>query len=180
MARHTVALAAARRQFVSRLNAAPLASDAFPRAHVELDDPVATRLQAAPALAVETALRDELARRRAADAAAGTSTLGAHRADMRLIDAASGLHAGLASTGQQKAMLIGVILAHAALLAEHRGFAPLLLLDEPAVHLDQNRRAALFEALLRLPAQAFLTGTDADIFAPLTREAEFVRACGEK
>jgi len=178
MARHAVALAAARRQFVARLNAAPLASEAFPRARIELDDPVAARLDVAPALAVETVLRDELSRRRAADAAAGTSTLGAHRADMRLVDAATGLQAANASTGQQKAMLIGVILAHAALLAEHRGFAPLLLLDEPAVHLDQTRRAALFHALLRLPAQAFLTGTDVDIFAPLATEAEFLVAGG--
>ncbi len=174
MARHAVALAAARRQFVARLNAAPLAADAFPRARIELADPLAAQLEQAPALAVETGLREELARRRVADAAAGTSTLGAHRADMRLIDAATGLAADRASTGQQKAMLIGVILAHAALLAEQRGFAPLLLLDEPAVHLDQARRAALFEALLRLPAQAFLTGTDADIFGPLTSEAEFL------
>jgi DNA replication and repair protein RecF len=174
MARHAVALAAARSTFVARLNAAPLASEVFPRARIELADPVADQLGRAPALAVETALRDELARRRAADAAAGTSTLGAHRADMHLTDDATGLRAEHASTGQQKAMLIGVILAHAALLAEHRGFAPLLLLDEPAVHLDQARRAALFEALLRLPAHAFLTGTDADIFTPLKAEGEFL------
>ena len=83
--------------------------------------------------------RSELAARRAADAAAGTSTLGAHRADMQLCDRASGLAAAQASTGQQKAMLIGVILAHAALMSEQRGFAPLLLLDEPAVHLDAAR-----------------------------------------
>jgi DNA replication and repair protein RecF len=174
MARHAVALSAARSAFVARLNAAPLASDAFPRARIALADPVAAQLEQAPALAVETALREEYARRRPADAAAGTSTLGAHRADMHLTDEATGLQAAHASTGQQKAMLIGVILAHAALLAEHRGFAPLLLLDEPAVHLDQTRRAALFDALLRLPAHAFLTGTDADIFAPLKAEAEYL------
>lgn len=173
IARHAVALAAGRLQFVARLNAAPLAVDAFPRARIDLADPVAAQLANAPALSVETALREELARRRPADAAAGTSTLGAHRADMSLTDAATGLQAGQASTGQQKAMLIGVILAHAALLAEQRGFAPLLLLDEPTVHLDQCRRRALFEALLRLPAHAFLTGTDADVFAPLVGHAEF-------
>jgi len=178
MARHAVALAAARRAFVARLNAAPLASDDFPRALIALSDPVAAQLEHAPALAVETALREELARRRPADAAAGTSTLGAHRADMGLVDAVTGLAAAQASTGQQKAMLIGVILAHAALIAEHRGFAPLLLLDEPAVHLDRTRRFALFEALLRLPAQAFLTGTDSDIFAPLASEAEFLLTGG--
>jgi DNA replication and repair protein RecF len=176
MARHAVALSAARRQFVARLNAAPLADDGFPRARMVLEDPVASRLEAAPALAVENALREALAARRAADAASGTSTLGAHRADMRLEDAATGLSAAQSSTGQQKAMLIGVILAHAALIGEQRGFAPLLLLDEPAVHLDRARREALFRALVRLPAQAFLTGTDLDVFAPLQGAAEFLLA----
>jgi DNA replication and repair protein RecF len=174
MARHAVALSAARRQFVARLNAAPLAASAFPRARIELDDPVAARLAVCPALAVEEELRAAFAARRKADEAAGTSTLGAHRADMRLEEAATGLPAAQASTGQRKAMLIGVILAHTALIAEERGAAPLLLLDEPAVHLDQARRRALFEALRHLPAQAFLTGTDADIFGPLRREAEFL------
>jgi DNA replication and repair protein RecF len=176
MARHAVALAAARLQFVARMNAAPPVDDAFPRARIVLEDPVAARLATSPALAVETALREELAARRVADAAAGTSTLGAHRADLRIVDAASGLSATQASTGQQKALLIGVILSHAGLIGEQRGFAPLLLLDEPAVHLDRARREALFRALLRLPAQAFLTGTDAEVFAPLAGEAEFVSA----
>ena len=178
MARHAVALSAARWSFVARLNAAPLPSSAFPRAEIVLADPVADRLAEAPALAVEDFLRRELAARRAADAAAGTSTLGAHRADMQLRDEASGLPAAQGSTGQQKAMLTGVILAHAALIAEQRGFAPLLLLDEPAVHLDSERRAALFEALLHLPAQAFLTGTDADIFRPLRGTASFLATGG--
>ena len=123
---------------------------------------------------MEVWLAQALAERRAADAAAGTSTLGAHRADMRLLDASTGLEAAGASTGQQKAMLLGVILAHAALIAEARGSAPLLLLDEPAVHLDANRRAALWAELARLPAQVFLTGTDADIFDALRGAAEFL------
>ncbi len=178
MARHSVALSAARRAFVARLNAAPLPSSAFPRAKIMLADPVADRLMEAPALAVEDFLRREFAARRVADAAAGTSTLGAHRADMQLRDEASGLPAAQGSTGQQKAMLTGVILAHAALIAEQRGFAPLLLLDEPAVHLDAQRRAALFESLLHLPAQAFLTGTDADIFRPLRGAASFLATGG--
>ncbi len=174
MARHAVALAAARLAFVARLNAAALPESGFPRAQIVLLDPVAERLAAAPALAVEGYLRTEYAARRVADAAAGTSTLGAHRADMQLRDLASGLPASQASTGQQKAMLIGVILAHAALMSEQRGFAPLLLLDEPAVHLDAARRGALFDSLLHLPAQAFLTGTDADIFRPLRGHAAFL------
>jgi DNA replication and repair protein RecF len=174
MARHGVALSAARAAFVARLNAAPIAADAFPRVSMVLEDPVAARLANAPALAVEAWLRGELAARRGADAAAGTSTLGAHRADMRLTDAATGLRAEAASTGQQKAMLIGVILAHATLITEARATAPLLLLDEPAVHLDGRRRAALWEALQRLNAQVFITGTDPEAFTTLQGHAEFL------
>ena len=94
---------------------------------------------------------------------------------MALADLATGRPAGLASTGQQKALLLGVVLGHALVIAEARGFAPLLLLDEPLVHLDEQHRAALLEALIRLPAQAFLTGTDAAPFAALAGEAEFLR-----
>ncbi len=79
------------------------------------------------------------------------------------------------STGEQKALLIGVVLRHAALIAEARGFAPMLLLDEPAVHLDPERRSALFAALMRLPAQTLITGTDAETFLPLAGVAEGLR-----
>ncbi len=97
---------------------------------------------------------------------------------MRLTDVETGTPAALASTGQQKALLIGVILAHAGLIAAARGFAPLLLLDEPAVHLDLQRRAALWDALDRLQVQTFVTGTDADIFLPLAERAEAFETAG--
>ncbi len=169
MARHGVAATAARAALVARLTAALAAGAArgFPAAAMSLVCPIADRLAAGPALAAEDWLRRALAENRPRDAAAGTATIGAHRADMALADAATGLAAVLASTGQQKALLIGVVLGHAALLAEARGFAPLLLLDEPAVHLDAARREALFAALAGLPAQSFVTGTDADIFHAL-------------
>jgi DNA replication and repair protein RecF len=92
---------------------------------------------------------------------------------MALEDAATGRPAARASTGEQKSLLIAVVLGHAALIAQARGTAPLLLLDEPAVHLDEARRAALFDALADLPAQALLTGTDAALFAPLAGRASF-------
>ena len=178
MARHAVAATAARMEVAARLNAAPPAG-AFPAARMTLACPIAARLAASPALAVEDWLRGELAAARPADAGGGSATHGAHRCDMGLEDAATGLPAALASTGQQKALLIGVILGHAALLSEARGFAPLLLLDEPAVHLDPDRRAALFDALRRLPAQVFLTGTDKAVFAPLRGHAEALRTTGD-
>ena len=84
----------------------------------------------------------------------------------------------MASTGQQKALLIGVILAHAALIASARGFAPLLLLDEPAVHLDAERRSALWSVLQSLPAQTVITGSDAETFLPLARRAEALATGG--
>lgn len=176
MARHAVAATAARLALVSRLNTA-LASGvtgAFPPVRIALACPIADRLADEPALAVEDWLRAGLAASRARDAAAGGAALGAHRTDMRLADA-NGTPAEQASTGEQKAMLVGLILAHAALIAEARGFAPLLLLDEPVVHLDPGRRAALFDALQRLPAQTLITGTDAETFAPLHGHAEMFR-----
>jgi DNA replication and repair protein RecF len=175
MARHAVAATAGRRALVSRLNAL-LAAGAvapFPAARLSLLCPIGDRLDRAPALAVEDWLREALAAARSLDAAAGASSLGAHRADLGLADLATGRLAALASTGQQKALLLGVVLGHALVIAEARGFAPWLLLDEPLVHLDEQHRRALLQALLRLPAQAFLTGTDAQPFELLRGRAEF-------
>ncbi len=169
MARHAVAAAAARAGLVERLNAALAAGAAggFPPARLALIDAVGERLRGEPALAVEDWLRDALAAARAGDAAAGGASIGAHRADMQLEDAETGLPASLASTGQQKALLIGTVLGHAALIAATRDLSPLLLLDEPAVHLDAGRRTALWGALTESAAQVMITGTDAEPFAPL-------------
>ena len=90
----------------------------------------------------------------------------------------SGLAASLASTGQQKALLIGVVLGHAALIADARGAAPLLLLDEPAVHLDAPRRAALWDALSAMSGQVLVTGTDPAPLAALHDQAEWLQAGG--
>jgi DNA replication and repair protein RecF len=124
---------------------------------------------------VEDWLRAGLAATRVRDAAAGGAALGAHRTDLAMSDAATNQPAALASTGEQKTLLVGLVLGHAALIAEARGAAPLLLLDEPAVHLDPMRRAALFAALARLPAQTLITGTDSETFAPLLGAAELLR-----
>jgi len=177
IARHAVAVTAARRMLIERLNGALAAgaAGAFPASRMTLLCLIAERLAAAPAVAVEDWLRENLAAGRTRDRNAGGALMGAHRADLQLADAASGLPASLASTGQQKALLVGLVLGHAALLAETRGHAPLLLLDEPAVHLDPDRRAALFAALAESPAQAILTGTDREVFLPLREVAEGLR-----
>jgi DNA replication and repair protein RecF len=174
IARHAVAASAARLALVTRLNAqieTGLAGS-FPPARIGLGCAIAERLETEPALAVEDWLRASLEANRSRDTAAGSTALGAHRTDMRLTDIATGTPAAMASTGQQKALLIGLVLAHAGLIASARGFAPLLLLDEPAVHLDSQRRAALWDVLAGLPAQTFITGTDSETFLPLAQRAE--------
>jgi DNA replication and repair protein RecF len=180
MARHAVAATAARAGLVDQLNAAlagGIVGD-FPVAQLTLICPIAGQLARMPALAVEDWLREAMAAARPRDAAAGNAQWGAQRADLDMADLSTGVAAAQASTGQQKALLIGVILGHAALLAGARGVAPLLLLDEPVVHLDQPRREALFTALSALPAQVFLTGTDRDVFAGLAGRATFWRTGG--
>ena len=188
MARHGVAVAAARRSLVGRLNARAAASgqgagepsaeihQGFPAARLALSCAIADRLDDEPALAVEDWLRGALAAARAVDARTGGATLGAHRADLLLSDLLTGQPAATASTGQQKALLLGVVLAHAVLIAGLHGDAPLLLLDEPLVHLDAMRREALFRALAALDSHVLLTGTDVAPFAPLQGLASHVRA----
>ncbi len=179
MARHSVAAVAARRALAQRLNAlleGGTATGAFPAARLDLLCPIAAGLDAGPALAVEERLREELARSRGRDAAAGGAAFGAHRTDLALTHLPKALPAELCSTGEQKALLVSVVLAHAALIGAARGFAPLLLLDEVAAHLDLARRQALYAALAALPAQVFLTGTEPDIFTPLQGLAEGFRA----
>ena len=177
MARHAVTATASRLTLVNRLNAALAAgvAGAFPAALIGLRCPIAERLTEQPALAVEDWMRETLAANRPRDTAAGSAILGAHRTDLTLEDATTGTPAALASTGEQKSLLVGVILAHASVIAATRGFAPLLLLDEPAVHLDPVRRVALFEALAGLESQTVMTGTDADLFLGLAERAEAFR-----
>ena len=190
IARHAVAVCAARRSLVGRLNNAGDLGDlgggesapaqGFPAASLSLECAITAQLEQHPALVVEDWLREQLQRRRAGDGQAGGASLGAHRADLLLSDRETGRPASMGSTGQQKALLIGIVLAHAALIAGVRGEAPLLLLDEPLVHLDADRREALFAALLVLRAPAVLTGTDGEPFAGLRGYAGFWRAGGGK
>lgn len=156
MAEHGAELVAARTATVAALGAALAAvpdSD-FARAEIAL---------AGGDMAGDFAAT--LAHSRAADAAAGRATLGPHRADFSVIHAGKQQSAARCSTGEQKALLLGIILAHAELVAARTGAAPLLLLDEVAAHLDARRRGALFERLAAGGAQVWMTGTDAALFA---------------
>lgn len=107
------------------------------------------------------------------DAAAGRTLEGPHRADLLVRHREKDMEAERCSTGEQKALLTGLILAHAQLIADMRGHAPVLLLDEIAAHLDANRRAALFDRIHALGGQAFMTGTDRTMFAALSERAQY-------
>jgi DNA replication and repair protein RecF len=174
LATRGVAIAAARLDMVERLQrACDDAEGPFPKAELDLDGAVEDWLRQGPALAAEDRLRAGLAERRRQDAESGGAGLGPHRSDLLARHRAKGVAAELCSTGEQKALLIAILLAHARLLTLERGAAPLLLLDEVAAHLDAARRAALYEEILGLGAQAWLTGTDAADFDGLAGRAQF-------
>lgn len=173
MATHGVAVAAARRDLVGRLGRALEAAEGpFPRAILALDGVVEGWLADRPALEAEEAFRKRLADDRPKERA-GAPAEGPHRTDLAVTHAARGMAAAHCSTGEQKALLIAVLLAQARVQGTQRGAAPLLLLDEVAAHLDAVRRAALYDALVDLGAQAWLTGTDRALFEPFGDRAQF-------
>jgi len=175
MAQQGVAVAAGRRDAIERLDQVCAEADGvFPRARLQLIGVVEDWLGRMPALETEETFEAALAANRGADAAAGGAVLGPHRSDLAVTYADKGIAAENASTGEQKALLIAIVLAQAALQRASRGEPPVLLLDEVAAHLDEARRAALFEALAGLESQTWITGTDAALFAPLHGCARFL------
>jgi DNA replication and repair protein RecF len=170
-----VAVAATRGQTAVKLAAmlrARGAASAFPSAEIALDGWMENALLSEPATAVEDRYRKILREARVRDAAAGRTLDGPHLTDLKVVYAPKAVPARDASTGEQKALLIGLVLAHAALVAETTGIVPLLLLDEVVAHLDPNRRAALFAELAKLGAQVWLTGADPAAFAELKASGE--------
>ncbi len=168
MAENGVAIAAARRDMVGALAAAAPEDDnaIFPAAEIALEGALETMLAYAPAAEVEEEFLGRLKMRRRTDAEAGRALEGPHRSDLLVTHRAKGRAARLCSTGEQKALLIGLVLANARALSLKPGTAPLiLLLDEIAAHLDEDRRAALFDILGDLGFQCFMTGTDAALFS---------------
>jgi len=176
MAEHGIAVTAARLQLVARLNAAcAMAAGPFPAAHLALQGEAESWLEAMPALDAEEALREGLARGRARDAESGGASIGPQRSDLVVTHVAKGQPASRCSTGEQKALLISVVLADARLRALDRGAAPILLLDEVAAHLDAARREALYAEIEALGCQAWMTGTDESLFAPIAGRAQHFR-----
>jgi DNA replication and repair protein RecF len=175
MAERGVAIAAARRELTARLCRLCAAPDGpFPGAEIAVTGHVEEWLDQGPALAAEDRLRAALRDSRPQDAAAGGAAVGPHRSDLAVRHLAHGMPAALCSTGEQKALLIAIVLANARLQTAERGSVPLLLLDEVAAHLDAVRREALFGELLSLGAQAWFTGTDRSVFDFLGSRAQFV------
>lgn len=173
-----VAVAAARADFIERLQKACVSVPAdektcFPSAGLKVSGKIETELADTPALRVEERFRYELEKSRAADAVTGGASSGPHRSDFIVHHMDSGMHASQCSTGEQKALLTGIVLAHSRLIEAERGSPPLLLLDEVAAHLDEARRAALFGILLNMKCQAWLTGTDRALFSALEGRAGF-------
>lgn len=169
-----VAIAAARRQSVATL-ASALADEPgrFPRPDLRVAGEVEAWLEERSAVEVEERFAEALAASRGRDAETGTTAVGPHRSDLLVWEGASGFPAGDCSTGQQKALLISIVLAEARVRAAEGGCLPVLLLDEVAAHLDRERRSDLFEEIAALGAQAWLTGTDAAAFAPFGERAQF-------
>ena len=173
-----VAVAAARAETVNRLSGALAAArdtaPEFPRAEIALDGWMEKLLPDYSATEIEDRYRALLKDNRARDAAAGRTLDGPHLSDLAVTHTGKGIPAAQASTGEQKALLIRLVLAHAGLIKDMTGFAPLLLLDEIVAHLDPGRRAALYDALASLGAQVWMTGADPAAFGDIAGRARML------
>jgi DNA replication and repair protein RecF len=171
-----VAVASLRVETVRRLAAVldTRKDSPFPPVEVAIDGWLEQLVPAYPASDVEQRYRGVLRDNRGRDAAAGRTLDGPHLSDLKVVYAAKGIPAADASTGEQKALLIGLVLAHARLLSEMAGAAPILLLDEVLAHLDPTRRRALHRELAELGAQAWMTGADPALFREIDSLAGMV------
>jgi len=171
-----VAVAAGRAETAKRLSAALEASRdtarEFPLAQIALQGWMEQLLPDHSAVEIEDRYRSLLKDNRARDAAAGRTLDGPHLSDLVVSHASKNIPAADASTGEQKALLIRLVLAHASLIKQMTGFAPLLLLDEVVAHLDPSRRAALYDALSLLGAQVWMTGADPAAFGDIVGRAQ--------
>jgi DNA replication and repair protein RecF len=168
-----VAVAAARRELVNQLT--PLASAGygpFPGALMSVEGEVESWLDDGPALDAEDRFKEALAKARRLSTGEPGPVPGPHRGDLCVRHSVKDMPAGQCSTGEQKALLIAIVLAHARLRSRNLGGAPLLLLDEVAAHLDGERRAALYDILDTLGSQTWLTGTDAALFEAIADRAQ--------
>ena len=178
MAEAGVAIAAARLDAVGRLvqlieaMRAARGEGPFPFALIALEGRLEAALATSSATEVEDEFRAALGEGRERDRAAARALEGPHLSDLIVSHGPKSIPAQHCSSGEQKALLVGLILAKAELIREIEGASPLVLLDEVSAHLDQARREALFGEISRLGGQAWMTGTDRDLFAPLAQDAQ--------
>ena len=170
-----ISMAAARHEMLGLLKtlSANLGDTPFPTPELSLEGFLDGAMDR-PAADLEDEYLAMLASGRGRDAAAGRTLDGPHRVDLTVRHREKDIEASRCSTGEQKALLIGLVLAHARLTADMTGHAPILLLDEIAAHLDEGRRATLFDLVHGLGGQAFMTGTDRHMFAALADRAQFL------
>ena len=178
MAETGVAIAAARLDFVGRLQASCDRVDQgeeefFPKAKIKACGTIEELLENSPAVEVEKLFTYQLEQSREKDSIVGGASTGPHKGDLDVIYASKDIKAAQCSTGEQKALLIGLVLAHSRLVAAERGAPPVLLLDEVAAHLDEDRRIALFNRLIGLGGQVWMTGTDSVLFDSIADKAQF-------
>ena len=174
-----IAVAAARRETVERLASLILATrdeaSPFPFAQISLQGEVDDLVATLPAVDAEDRYRAALREFRARDRAAGRTLVGPQASDLVVRHGPKDIPAATASTGEQKALLIGLVLAHARLVATMSGLSPVVLLDEVAAHLDPRRRAGLYEALAALGSQVWMTGADPSLFGELIDRADLLQ-----
>lgn len=180
MAEAGVAIAAARLDAVERLSAlieetrAAQGTTPFPHAVLSLHGTLEADLAERSATEAEDGFRILLEECRDRDRAAARTLEGPHRSDLLVVHGPKNAPAAICSSGEQKALLLGLVLAKAELIKTLEGTAPLVLLDEVAAHLDARRRKALFDEILRLGVQAWMTGTDKELFSPLAEDAQIM------
>ncbi len=175
MALNGATIAAGRLQAIDSLAAGieRLPSTDFPQAQIGIEGTLESALRESAASDVEDYYRQQLAQMRARDAAAGRTLDGPHRSDFLVYHADKNMPAGACSTGEQKALLVGLILAQADTVIARTGDIPILLLDEVTAHLDETRRAALCDLLVTLGGQVWITGTDRRNFTAFARATRY-------
>lgn len=174
MAEYGVAIAAARIEVIGYLqNAIDKSETDFPTPEIRIESDYEASLIESSALDVEEKLLADLAESRMHDMRSGRSNIGVHRSDFQVNFKEKNVPAHLCSTGEQKGLLISIILGLARLLRERRNKTPIILLDEVVAHLDETRRQQLFAELHNLGCQSFLTGTEKALFAGLLGQVQF-------
>jgi DNA replication and repair protein RecF len=173
MAETGVSISAARLLFLEKLQTMcdKAASSVFPKAIIDISGAIEELLKKAPAVEVEELFKYQLLNGREQDSLMGGAVTGPHKSDLLTWFSDKNMKAELSSTGEQKALLISIILAYSRLISLERGAPPILLLDEVAAHLDENRRENLYELLFSLGGQVWMTGTDKSLFSSIIQKS---------